>query len=177
MGLRHISAAANHLVDHSQTLCKLINTPCTCHTHTLALAHTPSHGCTNARILLVSGMYISSLSQLARCGERDVKSLIQWVFFSFLLHFSTPSSVHPVILDTCMHMLFKNRVLDSPWTCQQETIPFCFISVSLSLSAISDCIDKDAKQKAFLFRILISSYTLILFIHIYWHNFELNRNS
>ena len=132
MGLRHISAAANHLVDHSQTLCKLINTPCTCHTHTLALAHTPSHGCTNARILLVSGMYISSVSQLARCGERDVKSLIQWVFFLFIafLHpqFSAPCHTRHLhahaVQKPCSRLSFLNVSIGNNPFLFHFSIPF-----------------------------------------------------
>ena len=117
MGLRHISAAANHLVDHSQTLCKLINTPCTCHTHTLALAHTPSHGCTSARILLVSACTPRLWANWLAVGTRRQITHIVSFYFLFLLYFCTPSSVHPVILYTCMHMLFKNCSLDSPsWT-------------------------------------------------------------
>ena len=95
MGLRHISAAANHLVDHSQSLCKLIITPYVHATHTYWHTH-------HLTVVLMHVSYsflhvhlvpepIGSLFK-----ERDVKSLIQGVFFYCI--FAPPCTVHPVIL-------------------------------------------------------------------------------
>ena len=108
MGLRHISAAANHLVDHSQSLCKLINATHTYwHTHhlTVVLMHVSY---SFLHVHLVSEP-IGSLFK-----ERDVKSLIQGVFFIAFLHPQYSAPCHTIY--TCMHMLFQNCSLDSTST-------------------------------------------------------------
>ena len=74
MGLRHISAAANHLVDHSQSLCKLINTVYVPHTHWHTHTISRLYQCTYLtpfcmHVHLVSEP-IGSLSK-----ERDVKKI------------------------------------------------------------------------------------------------------